>query len=111
MSDAIPLETQELIRQFKEEEAKKAAGRAFVKKPPLKRETQQIPRQLTAKEAEHLALRFSCHIESGNGRHGKHIVAPDGESVPLPDHGGGKSLSTGVRENIKGFFKVHGIRK
>lgn len=109
MSDAIPLEAQELIRQFKKEERLKAEQRALFKKPKI--ETQKVPHQLTTKDAESMATRFGCRVERGNGRHGKHIIAPNGEHIPLPDHGGGKSLSTGVRKNIVKFFKAYGTGK
>lgn len=101
MPDQIPVEAQELKRQFEEEEARKAAEKAARKSSEGQREIKVIPRRnLTAREIMDQARNVGCTIETGGGKHGTHIKGPDGREISLPVHGGGVTLATGTARSI-----------
>lgn len=109
MPDQIPVEAQELIRQFEEEEARKAAERAVRKGQPAPREIKTAPlRNVTAKEMMARARNVGCEIVPG-GKHGTHIKGPDGREISLPVHGGGQGniLATGTTISIDRFLTTY----
>lgn len=96
MSD-IPPEVRAQIQTFKNEEAERARERASgeVGRPRKKDLRESAPRrQMNARGIEGLARRRGITVETGGGRHGCHLVAPDGSFRPLPDHPG--NLATGT---------------
>lgn len=105
MGNLPPPETQEMIRRFEAEEVAKHQGnqRRVLSQP---REIQIVPRkQMTSREVERDARDKGYRIEGGNGKHGKHIVAPDGSRISLPDHPG--NLATGTCLSINRFLEQH----
>lgn len=107
MGNQPPPEVLEMIRQFETGERAKseqrAARRALAGKPV---EITIVPkRQMTSKEVERTARESGYRIEGGNGKHGKHIVAPDGTRISLPDHPG--NLATGTCLSINRFLEAH----
>jgi hypothetical protein len=65
---------------------------------------------LSSKEIERFARRTGLVIETGRGKHGKHIVGPDGKRHPLPDHGRG-IISVGVRYSLIKFIDEYSSSK
>lgn len=104
MGEPIPPEAKRAIDEFNAQQA--AERRAREKSPDDRRREFQIKR-ITTGEAERLARRYQIMVETGGGRHGKHLVAPDQTRCSLPDHGGGV-LATGTARNIIKFIRDHG---
>ena len=106
MGNLPPPEVQEMIRQFEAGEARradeKAARRVLSQTPEI---TGPPRRQMTSREIEKEARGMGYKIEPGNGRHGKHIVAPDGSRISLPDHPG--NLATGTCLAVNEFLRGH----
>ncbi len=71
----------------------------------------EIPynKALKPKEVIKYARTFGLGVEEGRGRHGVHLVAPNGAECPLPVHGRGKTLSTGVQHSILSFIQQNGV--
>lgn len=107
MANLPPPEAQEMIRQFEEEQRARAEARNA--RRPLAGDPVEIkivPRkQMTSREIEAEARQKGYRIEGGNGKHGKHIVAPDGSRISLPDHPG--NLATGTCLSINRFLDQH----
>lgn len=110
MPDNIPVEAREMIRQFQEDEARKAAEKAARRiSPDSPREIKIVPmRNITAREMIARARDAGCEIVSG-GKHGTHIKGPDGREVSLPVHGGGHGniLATGTARSIDSFLSQY----
>lgn len=67
---------------------------------------------MSANEAMGLARQEGLEVEFGRRKHGIHIVSPDGKnSMPIPVHGHGKDLTTGVAKRVVKFIKKHGLRQ
>lgn len=96
MSD-IPPEIEAQIQAFKAEEAERADKKASDRAGRLRKKDlrESAPRrQMNARKIESLASQRGITVETGGGRHGCHLVAPDGSFRPLPDHPG--NLATGT---------------
>lgn len=108
MPDNIPVEAREMIRQFQEDEARKAAEKAAKRiSPDSPREIKIVPmRNITAREMIARARDAGCEIVSG-GKHGTHIKGPDGREISLPVHGGGVTLATGTARSIDGWLSQY----
>jgi len=105
----IPPEAKALIAEFNEQEARSRAERA--PKSPSKRiinRSREIRRPMTAGEISSLARSKGCIVEGGNGRHGVHIIAPNGQECALPVHGA-KTLHTGTQKSILKFIEENGV--
>lgn len=105
----IPPEARALIADFKKSEAERQAGRPS--KTPSKRilnRSKEYRGQMTAGEIISLARQRGFSVTSGNGRHGMHLIAPDGWECSLPVHGG-KTLHTGTQRQILNGFEEHGV--
>ncbi len=72
-------------------------------------EKQKLPvrRPMKPKEVIRYARDFGFSVTDG-GRHGVHLVAPNGTECPLPAHGGGKTLANGTQRSIIGFIQQNG---
>lgn len=111
MSD-IPPEIEAQIQAFKAEEAKRADERAPAKAGRLrKKELRESAhrRQMTAGDIERLAKQRDITVETGGGRHGCHLIAPDGSFRPLPKHPG--NLATGTCCALMGWIEGFPIKK
>lgn len=111
MSD-IPLEVKAQIQAFEDEEAKKAVERASeggsrLHKKDLRENAYR--RQMTAKDIKDMARPRGITLETGGGRHGCHLIAPDGSFRPLPVHPG--NLATGTCCSLVAWIKQFPIKK
>lgn len=111
----IPIEAKELasnfLRQQEEAKAQRTAVKAEKNSGKEIRSSQEPSRHMTASEMESYARKFGFVLETGGGRHGKHLIAPDQRAVSLPDHGGGKTLAIGTQRAITEFIHQHGVSK
>lgn len=95
---------QEFLAEQREQEAKKALQReqsslnevGFLARRPMK-----------PKEVIRYAREFGFAVANG-GRHGTHLVAPNGAECPLPVHGGGRTLANGTQRSIVDFIQQNG---
>lgn len=113
MSD-IPPEAEALRREFLAQQAKEEAARAARKVGRLtkkaRNETSEAFKPMTAGKIVRFARERGIEIQSGGGRHGTYLVAPDGAKCSLPDHGD-KDLATGTCAEVWSFIHQHGARK
>jgi len=100
MPDNIPLESQELIRQFKEEEARKAALRKATK-PPKEKEAKKLPRGAKSEEVIHFVSSLGFKIQTG-GNH-SYFLAANGEKCTIPFHGSQHGYANGTLRSIEKF--------
>ena len=97
MENQIPEEAKLLAAEFLAEQKAEAEKRAQ-KESFSKREFNRVNIRgpVRAKDIERFAVSNGWVVETGNGRHGKHLVNPlTGYRQPLPDHGG-KDLARGT---------------
>ena len=107
----VPLDAKILIEQFKAQEKQEQARRALEKQQkPSGGDFADSDRRkpMRAKEVQRYARRFGFLVEDGNGRHGIHLVAPNGSECPLPVHGGGRTLANGTQRSIVNFINQNG---
>lgn len=64
---------------------------------------------MTKRDIEGLARKRGIILETGGGRHGCHLIAPDGSFRPLPDHPG--NLATGTCCSLINWIKQFDIIK
>lgn len=108
MGDRIPDDAREMIAQFKQEEARKAAERAAQKGEKARNKDRKQPKKtMKPADVEAHAMNFGFKVETGGGNHGKHLVAPNGKRVSLPNHPG--DLATGTARVIKNFIANNGV--
>lgn len=68
-----------------------------------------VRRSMNTREIQKYARKFGLFVETGKGRHGVHLVAPNGLECPLPVHGGGRTLATGTLRGIVAFINENGM--
>lgn len=106
----IPIDARILREQFLADQREQEARKAMEKGGPRGRNSyEDIRKPMRAKEVQRYARSLGFSIEEGRGRHGVHIVAPNGSECPLPVHGGGKTLATGTQRSIVNFIQQNGI--
>lgn len=111
MRQNIPAEALEMMRQFEAEEEAKRTARAF-KKENSKGKDPFESKVITSGEALALAREYGLIIETGHGKHGIHLVAPDEQCrCAVPYHGEGEDLSKGVTRVILRFIREHGSKE
>ncbi len=93
------------LAEQKEQEARKALES---KQDPLKEVGFLVRKPMKPKEVIRYAREFGFLVADG-GRHGTHLVAPNGSECPLPIHGGGKTLSIGVQRSVMNFIQQNGM--
>lgn len=100
-----------LIEQFLKEQKEKEARKAQEKQQALERRVSDsaVRKPMTAKEVQRYASSFGFLVESGKGRHGVHLVSPDGRECPLPVHGGSRTLANGTQKSIVNFINQNGV--
>lgn len=100
----IPDEVKAIQEQFWVEEVAKRAAQEANKKLDPKRQARidaLLKKPNTSRQIESIAVKvFKCKVEGGNGRHGVHIVTPNNERIPLPRHGGGRTVANGTGRAI-----------
>lgn len=110
MSSTIPEEALRLKQQFIEEEEAIAQKRRLAKSASPEKNSVEVRRIMKPSEIEHLAKQRGITVEGGGGKHGKHLVAPNGRRCSLPDHGA-KDLATGTCRVIISFIFQNGISR
>lgn len=105
------MEAKILISEFLAEQQKQEAQKAL--------ENQQVPvnevdflvrKPMKPKEVIRYAREFGFSVADG-GRHGTHLVAPNGSECPLPAHGGGRTLANGTQRSIVNFIQQNGLSR
>lgn len=112
---ALDQETQELIAEFKTQQARKEAERAEkkagnVSKRELSR-AREFRRPMTPWEVISYAKKWGISVEGGGGKHGMHLITPSGKECPVPMHGGGKTLAKGTQRSIVSFIHQYGMSR
>lgn len=109
----IPVDVKNLMQEFLAQQQEQEARRAAEKQQRLLERSQiNSPRgQMKAKEIQRYAVSFGLAVESGRGRHGIHLVAPNGSECPLPIHGGGRTLATGTQNSIVAFIQQNRVKR
>ncbi len=101
----IPLDAKILMNEFLAQQKRDEERKAEEKQQAVKRETDKWPNKpMKAKEIQRYARSLGFSIEDGRGRHGVHLVSPDGRECPLPVHGGGRTLANGTQRSIVNFI-------
>lgn len=72
------------------------------------RKQAMLKRPVRAQEIISYARKFDIYVDQG-GRHAVHLVAPNNQRQPVPVHGGGRTLSPGVRDTIFEFIHQNGV--
>jgi|SRR3989344_5725524 len=94
----IPLEAQELIAKFEQQEAALAVSRPVnAKEKPDKPESRNVRDILSA------AANSGCDLRKGKGDH-RVIIRTDGATMPIPV--GKKELGKGLAHKIWGFIRL-----
>lgn len=71
-------------------------------------ETERIQfKSMKSKELIKLARKKGLQVETNNGRHGVHLVAVNGNRMPVPMHGGRQELAKGTLINLLGFIQAN----
>lgn len=66
---------------------------------------------MNPKAIERYARRWNVLVESNRGKHGKHLVSPNGKFLNLPDHGSKRPLAMGTFHDIIDFIHTHGFKR
>lgn len=74
------------------------------------KEQAMLKKPVRAQEIISYARKFDIYVDQG-GKHAVHLVAPNNQRQPLPIHGGGRTLSPGVRDTIFEFIHQNGVRR
>ena len=110
--DEVSLETPQKIIVLPEASQESSAVSGRLSRKELRvMERLQNPTPMTASEIERLASRCGIRVETGGGRHGKHLVCKKGDRefrCSLPDHGRGKTLAKGTLHVITQFISQYG---
>ncbi|MBI4084821.1 MAG: hypothetical protein HY431_02845 [Candidatus Levybacteria bacterium] len=108
MGDNIPDGAREMIAQFKQEEARRAAERVAQRGEITRSKDRRQPKKrMNPREVEAHAMQFGIVAETTGANHGKHLVAPNGARCSLPDHP--RDLATGTLQEIKKFIAQNGV--
>lgn len=103
MENQIPEEARVLAQEFLAAQQRVEAERkAHEKESFSKREFNRsnVRGPANSKTIERFAVSNGWIVETGNGKHGKHLVNPEtGYRQPLPDHGG-RDLARGIGRAI-----------
>ena len=97
----IPLESQEQIRQFNEEQARKEALKKAAN-PTKEKEVKRLSPGSKSKEVIQFVNSCGLEIITGKGKHPK-ILAPNGEKISVPIHGGEYGYAPGTIRSIEKF--------
>lgn len=99
-----------LMDEFLAQQKRDEQRRAEEKQQALKRGADIVPNKpMKPKEIQRYARGLGFSIEDGRGRHGVHLVAPNGQECPLPVHGGGRTLANGTQRSIINFVQQNGV--
>lgn len=100
----IPDEVRAYQEQYWAEQKAKEVQREANKKIDPKRQARLeaiLKKPNNARKIGSVAQKvYGCTVEGGNGRHGLHIVTRNNERIPLPSHGGGKTIANGTARSI-----------
>jgi len=109
----IPMDVKNLMNEFLAEQKEQEARRSKENEEKLlvRGGDSLARRPMRAKEVQRYARAFGFSVEDGRGRHGVHLVAPNGSECPLPVHGGGRTLAIGTQHSIVSFIHVNGMGK
>lgn len=103
------MEAKNLINEFLVEQRKKEAQKALENQQVSVNEAAFLARKpMKPKEVIRYAREFGFSVTDG-GRHGTHLVAPNGNECPLPNHGGGRTLANGTQRSIVNFIQQNGL--
>jgi len=103
------MEAKILINNFLAEQKEQEAKKAQEKKQTSLNEAGFLARKpLKPKEVIRYAREFGFSVAEG-GRHGTHLIAPNGFECPLPVHGGGKTLANGTQRSIINFIQQNAV--
>lgn len=106
----IPLDAKILMNEFLAQQKRDEQRRAEEKQEALRRGNDVAANKpMRAKEIQRYARTLGFSVEDGRGRHGVHLVSPDGRECPLPIHGGGRTLANGTQRSIVSFINQNGI--
>lgn len=101
-----------LMNEFLAQQKRDEQRRAEEKQQALKRGADIVPNKpMKPKEIQRYARGLGFSIEDGRGRHGLHLVAPNGQECPLPVHGGGRTLANGTQRSIVSFINQNGMSR
>lgn len=104
------MDAQILIAEFWAQQKAEQQRRTEEKQQTFKRGADIVPNKpMKPKEIQRYARSLGFSIEDGRGRHGVHLVAPNGQECPLPVHGGGRTLANGTQRSIVNFVQQNGI--
>ncbi|MBI2039517.1 hypothetical protein HYT18_00415 [Candidatus Microgenomates bacterium] len=107
----IPLESQNLIKEFLAQQVAEEQEREKQKQACKRVEDRMIRKPMTAREVQRYAKDLGFSVESGKGRHGIHLVSADGRECPLPVHGRGRTLANGTQHSIMTFINQNGASR
>lgn len=109
---SIPLEAQELIVEFKKQQAEEEIRRAKASegRQTKKEVRQEGKKRWTQADLESYAKQLGHTIVTG-GREGKYLRSPTGLRIPLPDHGSRKGFATGTMRHAKKMIEKFGIKR
>lgn len=96
----------EFLAKQKEQEARRNLERSEL---PRMEADARMRKPMKPKEVIRYARGFGFSVIDG-GRHGVHLVAPNGTECPLPAHGGGRTLAVGTQHSIISFIQTNGTR-
>lgn len=103
------MEAKILIQEFLAEQRKQEAKKALERSQLSVTEVDSMVRKpMKPKEVIRYAREFGFSLADG-GRHGSHLVAPNGTECPLPVHGGGRTLANGTQRSILNFIQQNGV--
>lgn len=107
------MDVKNLMNVFLAEQQEQEAKRAKKKEEKLlvRGRDDLVTRPMKAKEVQRYARTFGFSVEDGRGRHGVHLVAPNGSECPLPVHGGGRTLANGTQRSIVSFIHENGMSR
>lgn len=107
----LPADVKALKAAFLAEQARDEAKRDAARAGTLTKKQRHESRSggpMTSTEMESYAKRWGFRVETGHGKHGMHLIAPNGKACSLPTHGGGRSLATGTDHTIRSFIHKNG---
>ena len=104
----VPVDSKILINEFLAQQKRDEEKRAL-EKQPKREDGYDLRKPMRAKEVQRYARNFGFSIEDGRGRHGVHLVAPNGKECPLPIHGAGRTLATGTQHSIVAFIQQNSM--
>lgn len=102
----IPTDAKILMNEFLEQQRRQEEARAQEKRNRFSKKDSYDPFNvsMSSRDVQRYARVNGLDVVTGRGRHGVHIVAPDGREWPVPDHGG-RDLKRGTQGSIVSFIQ------